>query len=105
MIALIVFYAHIVGAAGGFTKRWQEEGTGEGFLTLFFMGLIFFVGWSMSSFIVKLLLPPEGFGTFFDRDAASLVLLTAMEIVFYYFYLRKDTPERDDQETIDYTNA
>lgn len=95
MIALIVFYIHIIGVVAGFTKRWQDDGPGEGFLTLFFMGLIFFVGWSMSSFIAKLLMGPEGLGIFFDRDAASLVLLTAMEAVFYTLYLRKGTSESE----------
>ena len=105
MIALMVFYVHIIGMAAGFTKRWQDEGTGEGFLTLFFMGLIFFVGWSMSSFIVKLLMGPEGFGVLFDRDAASLLLLTVMEAVFYTFYLRKDATGANGEGTPDLTNG
>jgi hypothetical protein len=33
---------------------------------------------------------PEGLGPFFNRDAASLVLLTAGEAILYYFYFRKD---------------
>lgn len=96
MIALIVFYVHIIGMAAGFTTRWQDEGLKEGFLSLFFMALIFFVGWSMSSFITKLIMEPKGLGIFFDRDAASLVLLTAMEAVFYTFYLRKSGNEAVD---------
>ncbi len=94
MIPLLVFYVHIVGMAAAFTKRWQDEGLSEGFLALFFIALIFFVGWSMSSYIMKLLMPVEGFGPFFDRDAASLVLLGGMEAVFYTFYLRGDGPEK-----------
>jgi hypothetical protein len=90
MITLLVFYLHVVAMTGTFTKRWQDEGTGEGFLALFFMALIFFVGWSMSSFIMKLLMSPAGFGAAFDRDAASLLLLTAMETVLYAFYLKND---------------
>ena len=88
MIPLVVFYLHTVAVAAAFTKRWQDEGLAEGFLAVFFIALIFFVGWSMSSFIMKLLMPSEGLGPFFDRDAASLVLLAAMEAVFYTFYLR-----------------
>lgn len=88
MIPLMVFYVHIVGMAAAFTKRWQDEGLGEGFLTLFFMALIFFVGWSMSSFIMKIVMTPQGLGPLFDRDAASLVLLAGMEGVFYTLYLR-----------------
>jgi len=99
MIPLLVFYVHIVAVAGAFSKRYQEEGISEGLLAVFFVALIFFVGWSISSFIMKLLMEPKGFGLFFDRDAASLLLLTAMEVVFYAFYLRNDKPERPESGT------
>ena len=88
MIPLLVFYIHIVAVAAVFTKRWQEEGLSEGMLAVFFMMLIFFVGWSITSFLMKLLLAREGFGLLLDRDAASLLLLTAGEGIFYLFYLR-----------------
>lgn len=90
MIPLVVFYVHIVGTAAAFTKRWQEEGTSEGFLAVFFIALIFFVGWSISSFVLKFIMSQEGFGPMFDRDAASLLLLTIGEGVFYYYYTRRD---------------
>jgi hypothetical protein len=92
MVPLLVFYIHVVAIAAVFTKRWQDEGLTEGLLGVFFMGLIFFVGWSISSFILKLVMNKEGLGYFLDRDAASLLLLTAGEGVFYYFYLKDDTP-------------
>ncbi len=98
MIPLLVFYVHIVAMAAAFTKRYQDEGISEGFLAVFFMGLIFFVGWSISSFVMKLVMEPKGFGLFFDRDAASLLMLAAMEAVFYAFYLRADTPPPEHQE-------
>ena len=90
MIPLLVFYVHIVAIAAIFTKRYQAEGIGEGFLAVFFMGLIFFVGWAMASFIMKLVMPQEGLAAWFDRDAASLVLLTIAEVVLYYFYFRDE---------------
>ncbi len=96
MIPLIVFYLHIMAFVAVFTKRYQAEGVGEGFLAVFFMGLIFFVGWAMASFIMKLLMPLEGLATWFDRDAASLFLLTTAEGILYYFYFRED--EKDDQK-------
>jgi len=99
MIPLLVFYFHIVAMAAAFTKRYQDEGLSEGFLAVFFMCLIFFVGWSISSFIMKLVMAPRGFGLFFDRDAASLLLLTAMEGVFYAFYLRADSPAPEEPPT------
>jgi hypothetical protein len=88
VIPLIVFYCHIVAVAGVYTRRWQEEGLAEGFLAVFFMALIFFVGWSMASFVMKLIMTAEGAGPVLNRDSASLLLLTAAETVFYYFYLR-----------------
>jgi hypothetical protein len=90
VIPLIVFYLHVVALTAVFTKRYQEESIGEGFLALFFMALIFFVGWAMASFIVKLVMPQEGWATWFDRDAASLALLTLGEAVLYYFYFREE---------------
>ena len=92
MIPLVVFALHVVAAAGAFTRRWQEEGLGEGFLAVFFMGLIFFVGWSMTSFVAKLLIDQEGFGPGLDRDALSLLLLTLAESVFYFVFLRNWNP-------------
>lgn len=98
MIPLFVFFVHVVAFAAIFTKRWQEEGIGEGLLGLVFALLIFFVGWSMASFILKFVMEAEGFGKWFDRDAASLLLLTVAEGIFYYFYLRNDAPEAEPAE-------
>jgi hypothetical protein len=88
MIPLFVFFLHLVAIAAVFTRRWQDDGLAEGFLGVFFVAVIFFVGWSMSSFIMKLVMAQEGWSIWFDRNAASLVLLTAGEAVFYYFYFR-----------------
>jgi hypothetical protein len=86
MIPLVVFYIHVVALAAVFTKRWQEEGTGEGVLAVFFMALIFFVGWGISGFILKLFVDQAGFGPGLDRDALSLLLLTIVEGGFYYVF-------------------
>jgi hypothetical protein len=99
MVALVVFYLHIVTFAAVFTKRWQEEGTKEGVLGVIFMLLIFFVGWSMASFVIKIVMPPGGLGKAFDNDAAALTLLTLAESVFYYFYFRKNPHEPADSAT------
>jgi hypothetical protein len=90
MIPVLVFYAHVVGVAALFTKRWQEEGLVEGILAVAFMSLIFFVGWAMSSFVLKLFMAPKGLGIFLNRDAASLLVLTVGESVLYYFYFRDE---------------
>jgi hypothetical protein len=88
MIPLFVFFVHVVAVTAVFTKRWQEDGLTEGFLSVFFMAVIFFVGWSMSSFTMKLFMSQDGVAPWFNRDAAALLLLTAAETVFYYFYFR-----------------
>ena len=73
---------------------------------MFFMALIFFVGWSIASFIAKIFLDQEGFGVFFDRDAAALVLLTAGEAVLYYFYFRQESrASAEKQKPLQDTNS
>lgn len=99
MVPLIVFYLHIVMFTAIFTRRWQAEGMKEGILGVIFMALIFFVGWSMASYIVKLTFPAEGLGRVFDNDAAALTLLTIGEGIFYYFYFRGDSEETEETPT------
>ena len=105
MVELLVFYIHIVAVATMFTKRWQEEDLSEGLLVVVFMVLIFFVGWSITTFLMKLLMEKEGLGTFFDRDAASLLLLTIGESILYYFYLRDEEKPNPNGEEDAFTNA
>ncbi|MFA6541063.1 MAG: hypothetical protein WCT99_05615 [Bacteroidota bacterium] len=93
MIALIVFYLHIVGFAYGFTKEYQQEGLSAGFLNLGFMVLIFSVGWSISTFLLRYVMGEPGFGVWLDRSTFSLVLLTLGEILFYYNYY-SDGPKK-----------
>jgi hypothetical protein len=101
MIPLFVFYLHILAATYGFTRRFQEEGLSEGLLAVFFVSLIFFVGWSITSFVLKFFIDQQGFGVFLDRDALSLMVLTACEIFFYYFFLRDEgeKPIADESQT------
>jgi hypothetical protein len=86
MIAVIIFFIHVVGAVAVYTRSWMRGGIGEGFLGLAFVGVIFSVGWTFASFLVKPLLPPEGFATWFDQNTAGLILLTALEFVVYKIY-------------------
>ena len=89
MVPLLVFYIHILGITGAFTSEYQKEGLGPGILFVGFVLLIFSVGWSISSFLLKYLIDAPGFGIWLNRDALSLVLLTAGEGLFYYFYFRE----------------
>ena len=89
MIPLFVFYLHTVGAVYAYTRRWQEAGVKEGILAVAFMAIIFSVGWTLTTFFLHLVSPPEGLGSGLDRDALSLLLLTTGEGFFYYWYLKK----------------
>jgi hypothetical protein len=88
MVTLFVFYIHTVAAVYAFTNQYQEEGIGAGTLAVAFMGIVFSVGWSISTFILKFLVSEKGFGLYFNRDALSLAILTAGEALFYYLYLK-----------------
>ena len=88
MISLLVFYLHTVAAVWLFTTRWQEGDWKEGLLAVGFLALIFSVGWSMSTFILKLVIDEKGFALWLDRDALSLLLLVVMEWVFFSIQMR-----------------
>lgn len=89
MIVLCIFYLHVVAAAYVFTKRWQEANTKEALLAVGFMTLVFFVGWSVATFILQLFVVQEGLGKWFDRDTMALTLLTVMEVILYSMYLQR----------------
>ena len=90
MISLFIFYAHTIAAATLFTRRWQETDWKEGILAVGFLALIFSVGWSMSTFIVRLvILDEKGFGKWLDRDALSLLLLGIIEAIFFYIQMKR----------------
>jgi uncharacterized membrane protein YhdT len=57
-----------------------------------YLALIFSVGWSMSTFLVKLVAGEKGFAVWLDRDALSLLLLAVVESVFFAAQLRR-TPK------------
>jgi hypothetical protein len=92
MIDLVIFTLHVILLSAAFTYRWQEEGVKEGMLAVFFVVVIFFVGWSMSSFILRATMQPEGLAAWLDRDTLSLLLLAIGEAVFYYFFMKSDSP-------------
>jgi hypothetical protein len=99
MIDLIIFTLHFILLSAAFTYRWQEEGVKEGLLAVFFVVVIFFVGWSMSSFILRAFMQPEGIARWLDRDALSLLVLALGEAVFYYFFLKSDSPHAGPSRT------
>ncbi len=86
MIPVVVFYAHVVFLVYMFTRNLIEEGGVSAFLSILFIVVIFSVGWTFSEFVLGFFIKPEGFGLMFPRAAFSLLLLTAIETVFYRFY-------------------
>ncbi len=88
MVPLFIFYLHTVAVTYAFTKRWQEAGLKEGVLAVAFVAVIFSVGWTLATFLLRLISPPAGLGPGLDRDALSLLLLTVGEGFFYSWYLR-----------------
>lgn len=93
MITAFIFAIHFLFAIIIFTKKWQEDGLSAAFLNIALIGILFAVGWSLTGIFAKVLLEPEGFGLFFDRDTFSLSLLTVIEFFFYKFYYRETVIE------------
>jgi hypothetical protein len=80
MIEVFIFHAHIVAALYAFTRRWQEDGVKEGFLTLGLIGLIFMIGWAITGGIAQLITPKGGFAPWLNVGTVSLILLIVPEI-------------------------
>jgi hypothetical protein len=91
MIAVFIFYIHVVFLVYIFTKDYIEDSFLTAFLSAIFIVIIFSVGWTLSEFIMALFMEPEGLGLLFPRAAFSLMLLTILEAVFYKFYFSRKT--------------
>ena len=89
MIAIFVFYLHIVGAVYAFSKGYVEHKLVDAFMSLAFVAIIFSVGWTLAGFIVRFLFPEEGLGQWLDNDTISLVLVTFFEAILYGTYFIK----------------
>ncbi len=98
MIPLIIFYLHIIGISAAFTSEYQKDGISSAFLSVGFIVLIFSVGWTISTFILKYIINEEGFGIWLNRDAFSLLLLTIGEAIFYFNYYSEEEKHPVEQE-------
>jgi len=92
MITALIFSAHLVFILVIFTKKWQCESLSSAFTNLALLVILFAVGWSISTSVVKIFIDSKGFGIQFDSDAISLTLLSIAEFFFYRFYYREDKP-------------
>ena len=104
MVSAIIFSAHLIFVAVIFTKKWQDESLTSAFINLALIVILFTVGWSVSTSVVKLVVEPKGFGLQFDADAIALTLLVIGEYFFFRFYYGEEKPDlesptEDDKET------
>ena len=90
MITALIFSAHLIFILIIFTNKWQDDSLGSAFVNLALIVILFAVGWSISTSIVKIFIDSKGFGIQFDSDAISLTILTIVEHFFYKFYFRDD---------------
>ncbi len=110
MVAFFIFLLHVVGFTYGFITRKKTGGLSEALLTVAFMGIVFAVGWTISTMLTNLLFTPEFFikwyyqhtnSYFFrilrqeiSRDTISLLFLTFGELGFYYLYLAGESSNK-----------
>jgi hypothetical protein len=97
MITAVIFSGHLIFSILVFTKKWQDENLGAGFMNLALIGILFAVGWSITGMIAKMVMETKGFGLYFDRDTFSLFILSIGEYLFYKMYY-KGVFSVDDKE-------
>ena len=90
MIELLIFHLHIVGSLYAFTKNWHNRRLRDGFLAVAVIGLIFTIGWALTSPIAQLIMPDTWESIYFSKDTLSLILLFIPESLFFYFFFIKD---------------
>lgn len=98
MIIAFIFFVHLLFALIIFTKKWQQENLTSAFTNLALIGILFAVGWTISTLIIKIFIRPQGFGIQFDRDTFSLTLLSIAEYFFYRFYYTETSTEADKEK-------
>lgn len=116
MIPVIIFFGHTVFAIWAFAKSYQSDGLVQAFLNLFFIIIIFTVGWTITDLFVGFFISDAGYEIFFPVDSAtmiilkitgivkmfnntygklmpkdvvSLIVLSVVEFLFYKFYLKQ----------------
>lgn len=98
MIAGFIFFLHFMFLLVIFSKKWQSESLSSAFTNSVLIIILFTIGWSLTTFITKLIISSKGFGIYFDRDTLSLTLLTIVEYFFYKMYFGKDFIATDKEK-------
>lgn len=88
MITAFIFFAHYIFTLIVFTKKWQDENLSGATLNIGLIGVLFAVGWTMTTMVAKIVMEPEGLGIFYDRDTFALTLLSLAEFFFYRLYYK-----------------
>ncbi|MCX6143165.1 MAG: hypothetical protein NTZ35_08095 [Ignavibacteriales bacterium] len=115
MVSAFIFGLHACAAIYAFITRKRAGGVSEGLLAVAFLGIIFAVGWTISTVCTNLLFTPEFFIKWYyrqtdslflrtlrkelNRDTISLLLLTFGELGFYYFFLSGKEQELQELPT------
>lgn len=116
MIPVIIFFGHTVFAVWAFAKSYQSDGLVQAFLNVFFIIIIFTVGWTITDLLTGFFISENGYEIFFPvdsvtmvvlkitgivkmfnntygklmpKDVVSLVILSIAEFLFYKFYLKQ----------------
>mgnify|MGYP000858758395 FL=1 len=89
MVTAFIFFAHIMFILVIFTKKWQDESLASGLTNAALIIVLFAVGWSISTSLIKVLFEPKGLGMHYDSDAIALTLLTIIEFFFYKMYYKE----------------
>ena len=106
---------------GQHTLLGKSAGLSEGILALVFMGIVFAVGWTISTMLTNLLFTPEFFIKWYyhqtdslflltlrkeiNRDTIALLILLFGEVMFYYLYLKGQHREAGEERSAGKSDA
>lgn len=96
MVSAIIFAAHLIFACVIFTKKWQDESLSAAFTNLALIVILFSVGWSITTSLIKIFVDSEGLGIYFTSDDMALTLLAIIEYLFYNVYYGKEKTVTED---------
>lgn len=98
MVTAFIFFLHLSFLLYIFTYKWQNESLTTAFVNLALIIILFSVGWSLATMLIKAVAPPQGLGLQFDRDTMSLTALSIAEYFFYKFYYSESPATEDGKE-------
>jgi hypothetical protein len=100
MVSAIIFAAHLMFACIIFTRKWQDDSISSAFINLSLIIILFAVGWSVTTSVVKLVFESKGLGLYYNSDDISLTLLTIIEFFFYKMYYKNESLPKTNNDEI-----